>query len=1117
MVRARPAHCTAPLPRRPAPPLVLTRPPRPSLGSGILWKHTGQTSAPIGTSGFFERLFFRLDGDANVLSFYATEGPHAQSAIPNQRPVGSIPLSGGAVSTFSHSLREWSFIVDVPAPPAKKSAYLLAGENEAERVQWMAALSRRGLTPLEPEERWEAQQQRSLLEEENEESEEGGGGGRGRSGSLMSALLGGGRRRRSSESKLQEEARRLKEAGGTSPAEAKARRDSKRDLWQSVEEQARQSGQDEARHRSSSRKDVELAPLEGVTAEPMRRLRLISINRRLSRHSRGDADGADSSPSKDEGGGFESPRPQGSWIKRGSTWTQLNASGSNPSVLRGSSSRLGGLLSPRGGGAGTSRGGEGAYAHSYAHASPRPGSAALLSPRGSAEASAVDRDSRPISVDAVGAMPPMGSLGVPKLGLGLSGLGGGGGSTLGSRSGWGEAEPEEQPSFGAARRSLDERMTAAGLGAVCEGSDEIQPAEPSPSSSGGGASARPYWQMRRLSSGVTERVQHDWLAAEMMRAAGEEFSFNSSRRDTLADAAQAESGHGGSDVRENESSAVAREAIWQQKERELRGKAEAQLAAQLEEQNERDTARVAAAIEQVEAESPWGGSSTIKRQGSSGASIALVGGGLKSSCSGVSLQASSGKSAADGDDGSAAMGRADSLMSSSSTFSRNASSMKGKGSVAYAACSSPRGGGGGAAEDEASYASSPRSQLLHSISSFKQGKQGKRAGVKTETPRPDAAAEWREQLRRTKASVSLQAAERGRAARSAVRKARAAGAARGVGGLAASAPLVRLSSGGSLGSAYGYGGVMGRDRAMTEADSSALFEKEKEACGMVASTVSFSRGTALGGAEGFAGGGRSRAMTSQAFSSYGSVKMVEAEALEAEVEAEALAEAERAEEAAAELLDVPEANMARQSRGVSLLRLAGASSTDVAVASAEGEEGGAASGRSGANKSLDDDFLELSAVQRATALLGRLASRDLAAAKAQEALAQIVETPPLPPPSRRRPRPSAERLLAEGHGCWAQLASTRHSSDADASLAPNWYQQILRAAGATALVSGTSVDSAASSAPDGAAAAEVSGREARLDLLWERTERRAACCLQRGWRVRGNRASMQVRRTRAHA
>ena len=1117
MVRARPAHCTAPLPRRLAPPLVLTRPPRPSLGSGILWKHTGQTSAPIGTSGFFERLFFRLDGDANVLSFYATEGPHAQSAIPNQRPVGSIPLSGGAVSTFSHSLREWSFIVDVPAPPAKKPAYLLAGENEAERVQWMAALSRRGLTPLEPEERWEAQQQRSLLEE-NEESEEGGGGGRGRSGSLMSALLGGGRRRRASESKLQEEARRLKEAGGTSPAEAKARRDSKRDLWQSVEEQARQSGQDEARHRSSSRKDVELAPLEGVTAEP---------RRRLSRHSRGDADGADSSPSKDGGGGFESPRPQGSWIKRGSTWTQLNAGGSNPSVLRGSSSRLGGLLSPRGGGAGTSRGGEGAYAHSYAHASPRPGSAALLSPRGSAEASAVDRDSRPIAVDAVGAMPPMGSLGVlgvPKLGLGLSGLGGGGGSTLGSRSGWGEAEPEEQPSFGAARRSLDERMTAAGLGAVCEGSDEIQPAEPSPSSSGGGASARPYWQMRRLSSGVTERVQHDWLAAEMMRAAGEELSFNSSRRDTLADATQAEGSHGGSDVRENESSAVAREAIWQQKERELRGKAEAQLAAQLEEQNERDTARVAAAIEQVEAESPWGGSSTIKRQGSSGASIALVGGGLKSSCSGVSLQASSGKSAADGDDGSAAMGRADSLMSSSSTFSRNASSMKGKGSVAYAACSSPRGGGG-AAEDEASYAASPRSQLLHSISSFKQGKQGKRAGVKTETPRPDAAAEWREQLRRTKASVSLQAAERGRAARSAVRKARAAGAARGVGGLAASAPLVRLSSrsGGSLGSAYGAcGGVVGRGRAMTEADSSALYEKEKEACGMggMASMVSFSRGTALG-AEGFAGGGRSRAMTSQAFSSYGSVKMVEVEALEAEVEAEALAEAERAEEAAAELLDVPEANMARRSRGVSLLKLAGASSTDVAVASAEGEEGGAASGRSGANKSLDDDFLELSAVQRATALLGRLASRDLAAAKAQEALAQIaqiVETPPsLPPPSRRRPRPSAERLLAEGHGCWAQLASTRHSSDADASLAPNWYQQILRAAGATALVSGTSVDSAASSAPDGAAAAEVSGREARLDLLWERTETRAACCLQRGWRVRGNRASMQVRRTRAHA
>ena len=43
------------------------------------------------------------------------------------------------------------------------------------------------------------------------------------------------------------------------------------------------------------------------------------------------------------------------------------------------------------------------------------------------------------------------------------------------------AEPEEQPAFGTARRSLDERMTAAGLGAVSELSDEIQPAQPSPS------------------------------------------------------------------------------------------------------------------------------------------------------------------------------------------------------------------------------------------------------------------------------------------------------------------------------------------------------------------------------------------------------------------------------------------------------------------------------------------------------------------------------------------------------------------------------------------------------------------------------------------------------------
>lgn len=290
-------------------------PPRPSLGSGILWKHSGPASAPIGTSGFFERLFFRLDADANVLSFYATEGPHTQTAIPNQRPIGSIPLSGGAVSTFSHSLREWSFIVDVPAPPAKKPAYLLAGENEAERVQWMAALSRRGLTPLEPEERWEAQQQRSLLEEQEEEA--GGSRRQSAGGSIMNALLGGSRRRsRSSSTTLQEEARRLQAAGETSPEDFKARRDSKNTMWQSVEEQARVSGQAEVRSRSSSRKDVELAPLEGVTAEP---------KRRLSRHSRSDdGAGAGASPSKEEQ--LRSPRPQGSSSGR---WRRVGSSGAD--------------------------------------------------------------------------------------------------------------------------------------------------------------------------------------------------------------------------------------------------------------------------------------------------------------------------------------------------------------------------------------------------------------------------------------------------------------------------------------------------------------------------------------------------------------------------------------------------------------------------------------------------------------------------------------------------------------------------------------------------------------------------------------------------------------------
>ena len=118
-------------------------------GSGALWKHTGPVHAPLGTAGIFERLFFRLNEEQQVLVYYSDD--HRLNASRN-RPLGTIPLSGGAVSVFdAQPDHAFCFVLDVPSPPAKRSSYLLAGDSQAERVQWMAALSRHGVLPRMPQ------------------------------------------------------------------------------------------------------------------------------------------------------------------------------------------------------------------------------------------------------------------------------------------------------------------------------------------------------------------------------------------------------------------------------------------------------------------------------------------------------------------------------------------------------------------------------------------------------------------------------------------------------------------------------------------------------------------------------------------------------------------------------------------------------------------------------------------------------------------------------------------------------------------------------------------------------------------------------------------------------
>jgi len=124
-------------------------------GSGALWKYTGPNHGPLGTAGVFERLFFRLNEEQEVLVYYSDDQRLSLTASRN-RPLGTIPLSGGAVSVYdAHPDHAFCFVLDVPSPPAKRSSYLLAGDSQAERVQWMAALSRHGVLPLEPHERAE--------------------------------------------------------------------------------------------------------------------------------------------------------------------------------------------------------------------------------------------------------------------------------------------------------------------------------------------------------------------------------------------------------------------------------------------------------------------------------------------------------------------------------------------------------------------------------------------------------------------------------------------------------------------------------------------------------------------------------------------------------------------------------------------------------------------------------------------------------------------------------------------------------------------------------------------------------------------------------------------------
>ena len=89
-VRARAlAPADRPLTPWPAPPRAR--------GSGALWRHTGPSHAPLGTAGMFERLFFRLEEEQQVLVYFADD--HRLTASRN-RPLGTptpAPVPPGAV------------------------------------------------------------------------------------------------------------------------------------------------------------------------------------------------------------------------------------------------------------------------------------------------------------------------------------------------------------------------------------------------------------------------------------------------------------------------------------------------------------------------------------------------------------------------------------------------------------------------------------------------------------------------------------------------------------------------------------------------------------------------------------------------------------------------------------------------------------------------------------------------------------------------------------------------------------------------------------------------------------------------------------------------------------
>ena len=88
---APPAHWHPPTRRSPLGP-----PPR-ACGSGALWRHTGPSHAPLGTAGLFERLFFRLDEEQQVLVYYADD---QRLTASRNRPLGMptpAPVPPGAV------------------------------------------------------------------------------------------------------------------------------------------------------------------------------------------------------------------------------------------------------------------------------------------------------------------------------------------------------------------------------------------------------------------------------------------------------------------------------------------------------------------------------------------------------------------------------------------------------------------------------------------------------------------------------------------------------------------------------------------------------------------------------------------------------------------------------------------------------------------------------------------------------------------------------------------------------------------------------------------------------------------------------------------------------------